>query len=273
MPTPRTLPFEAEIEQILSSRKYRHLGIPAETVRDLLEKEHASGASPKEALKNAKHKLHNLMAPYLGDPDYPAAQAALQAAFAQPDPQAVRQVCWDLMSAHASTRERLPHLDGLYPQLWAVTGQPRVILDLACALHPLGLPWMGLPADAHYHAYDIHQPRVALLNQFLRLSGRPPLAELRDILLQPPDEPADVTFFLKEAHRFEQRERGCNRRMWTALCTRWLVVSLPASSLTGRHDLAEQQRKLVYSTIGELPWTVQEVQIGPEIFFCIHTQP
>ena len=126
MPTPRTLPFEAEIEQILSSRKYRHLGIPAETVRDLLEKERASGASPKEALKNAKHKLHNLMAPYLGDPDYPAAEAALQAAFAQPDPQAVRQVCWDLMSAHASTRERLPHLEGLYPQLWAVTGQPRV---------------------------------------------------------------------------------------------------------------------------------------------------
>ncbi len=50
---------------------------------------------------------------------------------------------------------------------------------------------------------------------------------------------------------------------------RWLLVSLPASSLTGRHDLAEKQRKLVTTTLEGLDWPVHELLLHNELVFCI----
>jgi 16S rRNA (guanine(1405)-N(7))-methyltransferase len=257
------------IENILSSRKYRGLGIPEATLEDLIAQEAGRGRSPKELEQVVREKLHNIVAGYLGDPDYPAAAAQLSAAFSSGEGAAVKAACRELLAVHASTRERLPVLGEFYSRLWAVCGVPRVVVDLACGLHPLGLPWMGLAGGAQYYAYDLNQPRVELLNHFFRLSGLPVLAFHQDILIDPPQVPADVAFFFKEAHRFEQRQRGCNRAFWQSIQARWLLVSLPANSLTGRRDLAEHQRALVGRTLQGLNWPVIEIQVLDEIVFCI----
>ena len=88
--------------------------------------------------------------------------------------------------------------------------------------------------------------------------------------MEPPEVDADVAFFFKEAHRFEQRQRGCNRAFWQAIRTRWLLVSLPATSLTGRRDLAAHQRALVQRTLQGLDWPVTELQVLDELIFCIN---
>jgi 16S rRNA (guanine(1405)-N(7))-methyltransferase len=261
--------IDALISSILASRKYRSLGIPAETLRDLIRQEQDRGRSPKELEAAVREKLHNIVAGYLGDPDYAAAALRLDAAFASGDSQQVKVECRALLGAHASTRERQPLLEEFYPRLFAVTGMPHVILDLACGLHPFGLPWMGLPQQARYYAYDLHQPRIQLINHFFHLAGQPELAFHQDILVDPPLIQADVAFFFKEAHRFEQRQRGCNRAFWQAVRAHWLLVSLPASSLTGRRDLAAHQRALVERTLQGLDWPVMEIQIGDELVFCI----
>lgn len=256
------------IASILASRKYRGLGIPSETLRDLLAQEEGKARSAKELEQAVREKLHNIVAAYLGDPDYAAEAAHLDAAFAG-GPEPVKAACRALLSSHASTRERLPGLEEFYPRLFAVTGVPQVVLDLACGLHPFGLPWMGLPAGCSYYAYDLHQPRIELINHFLGLSGLARLGFHQDILVNPPQVQADVAFFFKEAHRFEQRQKGCNRAFWQAIRARWLLVSLPASSLTGRRDLAERQRALVARTLEGLDWEVSEVQVLDEMVFCI----
>ncbi len=257
------------IHEILSSRKYRELGIPPETVRDLLLRELALGRSHKEALKAVRQKLHNLVAPYLGDPDYATAAAELDAAYAQGGRAALKPVCARILGQHASTRERLPDLETFYERIFSVTGKPTEILDLACGLNPFSFPWMGLPESVRYHAYDIHAPRVALINHYFRLQGLAPLAEARDILVSPPEIEAPVAFFFKEAHRFEQRHKGSTRGFLRALRARRLVVTLPASSLTGRHDLSEGHRRLVYSAIAGQPWPVTELQVGEEMIFVV----
>jgi len=263
---------DAIIQSILSSRKYRALGIPDATLRDLVAQEEGRGRTPRQVEQAVREKLHNIVAPYLGDPDYAAAGLRLQAAFDSHDPQQVKAECRALLAAHASTRERLAALDDFYPRLFAVTGQLRVVLDLACGLHPFGLPWMGLPREACYYAYDLHQPRIDLINRFLELSGLPRLAFHQDILVEPPQIQGDVAFFFKEAHRFEQRQRGCNRDFWQALQVRWLLVSLPASNLTGRRDLADRQRALVARTLEGLDWPVIEIRLLDELIFCIHKE-
>lgn len=253
-------------DEILAMRKYRDLGIPAETIQDLIRQELPRHRGRKAVMQAVREKLHNLIAPYLGDPDY--VQAALEMEESRAE-DAGPEFSRRMLEMHASTRERLPFLNEFYPCLFEVIGKPTVVLDLACGLHPFGLPWMGLGVGVEYHAYDVHAPRVGLINRYLTWYGLQPLAEVGDILLHPPQIEADVAFFFKEAHRFEQRQRGCNRAFWRALKARWLLVSLPAASLTGRHDLSEGHRRLVYATLEGLEWPVTEMQIGNELIFCL----
>jgi 16S rRNA (guanine(1405)-N(7))-methyltransferase len=239
-------------------------------VRDLLVQELPRHRSQKDALQSVRRKLHNVVADYLGDPDYPSAALLLVEAFASGDPAPAQAACHQLLSAHASTRERLPLLNDFYARLWQVTGAPHTLLDLACGLHPFGFPWMGLPASTRYYAYDIHRPRVDLLNHYFSLQGLEPLACCQDILVSPPQVQADVAIFFKEAHRFEQRQHGCNRPFWQAIQVQWLLVSLPTESMTKRHSLEEGHRRLVENTLAGLDRPVIEVMFPGELVFCIH---
>jgi 16S rRNA (guanine(1405)-N(7))-methyltransferase len=264
--------FQPIIEEILNSRKYRELDIPMETVEDILERELAHHRSSKNAVKETRKKLHNIVAPYLGDPDFQSATAALEGAFEKGNGEQVRSECTRILASHASTRERLPILDVFYQKIFALTGIPDAILDLACGLNPFSFPWMGLPKSVKYYAYDLNRPRLEFIHHFFKLQGLSTLGSYADILIHPPAIEAPVAFFFKEAHRFEQRQHGCNLPFWQALRVHYLLVSLPTSSLSGKHNLAERQRKLVYTTVQGQPWTVTEIIFDNEIVFCIEKE-
>ena len=258
------------ITGILDSRKYRELGLNSQTVRDLIQQEAPHHDSPKSLRKTVRRKLHNIVAPYLGEPDYQSLEAELlnlaTTDLASPE---IRQFCLKVLSEHASTAERIPFQADFYQRIFAITGQPQTLLDLACGLHPLAFPWMGLPPTIRYHAYDIIQPRVDFINAFFHRIGLPALAENQDILAQPPDRQADVCLFIKEAHRFEKRSPGCNRAFWASLKTPWLAVSLPSQNLAGTHSLAEQHRALVHDNLPEGSRIAHELTFDSEIVFLI----
>jgi 16S rRNA (guanine(1405)-N(7))-methyltransferase len=260
---------EKLIADLQSSRKYRTLDLPRATLLDLVEQARFQTDDPRELDHIVREKLHHLVAPYLGDPDYSECQHELDIAYATHDPEQIKSACQKILSVHASTRERLPILPYFYERLFACTGQPHVILDLACALNPFALPWMGLAADTRYYACDLHQPRLDAINHLFVLNGMQPLAIHQDILVNPPAIEADVAFFFKEAHRFEQRRKGCNREFWQQIHARHLLVSLPTQNLTGTHPKTDQHRRLVMESIAGLPWRVQEIEFENEIVFCI----
>ena len=174
------------LERVLKAHKYRETGLNPQTVLDLIDQEAPRQTSEKALYKAVRTKLHNIVAPYLGDPDYASLTEKLDA-LANPtlDSPELRAICLEALKAHASTAERIPEQEALYQRLFAATGQPTTILDLACALHPLAFPWMGLPLTTAYHAYDIVQPRVDFINHFFEVLGMAPLAENRDILVNP----------------------------------------------------------------------------------------
>ena len=164
-------------------------------------------------------------------------------------------------------------LDDFYRSIFKITGKPDSILDLACAMHPFSFPWMSLPNSCEYHAYDIHQPRIDLINHYFQRRGLLPLAENRDILLHPPHIKADVAFLFKEAHRLEQRQQGCNLPLWEALQVNWLVVTLPAHSLNNRHNLRKKHHSLITSILQGKDWLMDEQEIGGELIFFLKTEP
>ncbi len=256
-------------KKILSSKKYIHLDVPSETVENLICEELKNRRNLKEVEKAVREKMHQIIALYLGDPDYKAASLELANAAAE-GPSEIKAFCLKMLSCHTSSRERIPVMETFYEQIFKRIGKPASILDLACAMDPFSFPWMGLSPETEYHPYDIHRPRIDLINQYFSAIKMKPLGEVRDILLNPPEIKADAAFFFKEAHRFEARCKGCNREFWKSLKVEWLVVTLPAENLTGQHQMREREFGLVEKSTENLGWKTEEFEIADEMIFCIH---
>ncbi len=256
-------------KKILASKKYRESGLNGNTIADLIGQEASRISSEKELLKAVRRKLHNIVAPYLGQPDYDSYTERLNrindVSLTSPE---LREFCLDVLREHASTAERIPFMDAFYRELFRQAGHPAIILDLACGLHPLAFPWMELPLTTRYHAYDIIQPRIDFINHFFSKIGLAPLAENKDILVAPPQIQADLGFFLKEAHRFEKRGSGCNRRFWQNIHVDTLAVSLPTNDLSGFHSLTEYHRRLVHENLPD-GQDILEVEFTNELVFLI----
>jgi 16S rRNA (guanine(1405)-N(7))-methyltransferase len=248
------------------------MNLPAETVQDLIRQEIAAGKPPKEVERSMREKLHQIIAPYLGDPDYDSEEKQLAEAAEQGEDK-IKEWCLRMLAVHTSSKERIPQMEEFYQAIFDRIGKPKSILDVACAFNPFAFPWMGLPRSTAYHAYDLHAPRVNLINNFFKVYGMEPLAETRDILINPPEADADAAFFFKEAHRFESRKKGCNRNFWISLPVKTIVVTLPAENLTGQHQMRDRQRSLIQKNIEGLGWNLEETEIAGEMIFFIDKKP
>jgi 16S rRNA (guanine(1405)-N(7))-methyltransferase len=261
---------EAIVTAVKQSKKYRDTH--EETIRVLATDGLKRYGKPKPALKFVREQLHSIMAPYLGDPDYDVAIRQLKAAFATRDAAQIKATCRDLLHYHLSTRERLPILDDFYREIFQVTGKPRSILDIACGLNPLAFPWMGLEPPLDFYAYDIHEPRIAFLNQYFDLQGLPHLARLQDVAHHFPQEQADVALFLKEMPRFERNYHGRGRPLLQALRVHHIVISFPTISTHGGRNLTNRYRDFLHHLIDGFNWGVTELLFEGELVFCLETE-
>jgi 16S rRNA (guanine(1405)-N(7))-methyltransferase len=203
-------------------------------------------------------------------PDYERAFRRLAEAHAGGSQAEIRAACRDVLALHSSTRERLPILDEFYARVWQYTGVPASILDLGCGLHPLSLPWMGLPAGARYEAFDVDAAGIELVNRFLRLAGLEPLAEWRDVLARPPTSAADIALLLKASPSLERQEKGATARLIGALSARRIVVSFAIKSLCGRDKgMAHHYRGEFLSMAREKGWAVEELAFATEMVFVV----
>lgn len=256
-------------EKILDSAKYRNTGLHPETVKDLIYQEMQKYSSIRQILKAVRVKLHNIVAPYLGEPNYDVLSEKLDKIIdTSLESHDLQSFCLEVLKQHASTAERIPFMEDFYSQLFTEVGMPSSILDLACGLHPFFFPWMGLPLTTRYYAYDIIQPRIEFINHFFTKIKIEPLAENRDILINPPKFKADLGIFFKEAHRFEKRCRGCNRDFWQNLEVEVLAVSLPTQDLAGTHNLVDYHHKLIKENL-ETGKPFKEIVFSNEIIYLI----
>ncbi len=253
--------------QVLQSAKYRWLD-PG-FVRRLAGAEAPRARSARDVIKRTKRRLHQVCGAYSQDVRPEAALLRLAAA-AQAGDDALRQACLGLMSAHAATRERIPVLDRFYRDLFARTGTPRVIIDLACGLCPLAWPWMGLPPATRYLAYDVDARLVTVVDGFLSLCGVPHVAHLRDVASSPPEEPADVALLLKAMPCLDQQAPGAARGLLERLRAPWLVVTYPVHSLGGAaKGMARHYRARFTDLISGLGWQATELRYPSELVFIV----
>jgi ribosomal RNA methyltransferase FmrO len=98
----------------------------------------------------------------------------------------------------------------------------------------MALPWMGLPADASYHAVDVDGRSLEMVDGFLDLVRQPHVVEPRDLVSDgPPPSRADVALLLKLVPLLDRQDRMAATRLLGALDVRHAVVTFPARSLGG----------------------------------------
>lgn len=217
------------VERVLRSSRYRD--VDRTLLARLAAEELPRARNADDAVKRVKRRLHQAVGAFRGASRVLAIAAAWHGDLTEPT---FRTACADALRAHASTRERLSHVEAFYAGIWAHTSVPASVLDIGCGLGPLALPWMGLPPDAIYTASDVDRRPLATVAEFFELVGQPHRIDVRDVVADPPTDAADVALVLKLVTTLDRQDPEAAARLLRGLRVRHAVVSLPARSLGGR---------------------------------------
>jgi len=227
----------------------------------------------REVVKATKSKLHQVGGAYFRQRIDPAGSIArLREAAATGDPAALKNVCRDLMSLHASTRERLEILDEFYADVLAEIPPVQTIIDLACGLNPLAWPWMGLDDHIVYDAYDTYADVIALLKAFMDIVGLRGNAEVRDLLTSPPPQPADLAMILKSLPCLQQIDKAATSDLLDSISARHLLITFPVHSLGGRgRGMIENYEATFIELAKERGWEFKRFLFSSELAFLVET--
>lgn len=261
--------LEHLVQEVVKSPKY-HTLLP-EFITSIGERELAIRPRFKEAVKATKRKLHQVTAAYAQKPDqyrhwlerFHTARAQGQEAF--------QAACREVMAVHTSSRERLPILERFYREVLSPLAPIRSVLDVACGLGPLGIPWMPLVPLAHYVACDVDMALVAFLRDFFPLANVEGQAFAADVLRPLPEKgPFDVAYLLKALPCLEQIAPGCGKRLLEELPARAILVSFPVASLGGRaKGMVAHYEAYLQSLVEGKPWRIQRFLFETELAFLI----
>jgi len=261
---------DPQIDQIVAavaeSKRYRHLA-PTLVAR-LAAEELPKSKNPADAEKRTKRRLHQIFGAYASHLPYDRLLARLDNT--QGDPSLFKKVTSQILSQHASTRERLNDLEsGFYHRIFDVTGKPSKVLDLACGFNPLTIPWMDLAPTAFYIATDIDAEMVRFLDRFLALAPVHGEARLVDLIEQTPSTRADVAFLFKALPCLRHQTPDL-LRILRAINAPWLVISFPTKSLGGRSkNMRPTYRTMLHDLLQETNWQPHEIDFPSELVFVV----
>ena len=273
----RSVPAHARIvAEVLAARHFRHLS--PDLVTRVTAVEAPKAPRHADAVDRVKRRLHQVANAYV--PALHAPRDAIDAIRAAAgDAGSLRVLAVSLMHGHASTAERLPTLDLVGPALRRVIGTgvdlpPRRVVDLACGLNPLLLPWLGLPRDCTYEAYDVDARLVGIVDAFLQAWGQSGSASVRDVVGDPVGGTADLVLLMKAVPCLDQVRAGSARTVLSGIHARRVIVTWPIQSLGGTaKGMRATYRRACDALVADLPYVVAEVAIPGELAFVLDRAP
>lgn len=245
----------------------RYQQIAGEAIDTAVAAELVRGRERHAAVKAARNRLHQVAGAFLpAQPPYADWLAQLRPL--DPASESWRQAGMEMMEQHASTRERLPILDRFYHEVLAGCGPVQTVLDLACGLNPLAIPWMPLTSPVRYTAYDIYEDMAAFLTGMLALSGIAGEVTARDVTRLEVLPEADVTLLLKAVPCLDQLDRAAAARLLDRVRSPYVIISFPRGGLGHgpRWDSRIATARLEELVTGK-PWRVRRIDFPSELVF------
>ena len=260
---------EALADAVQANRKYAN--ITSSLVERLCQSALDRGLSGKAAVKDVRNKLHQVGGAYFKqNPNFITATDQLASLPNDLQAPEVQAFCQNEMQTHASTAERVAILPEFFQTCLAPLAPVTSVLDLACGLNPLALPWMPLAEDATYQACDIYLDMMgfvdAFLGHFLTNSRSFPC----DLVAGPPQSAVQVAFLLKTIPCLEQVDKQIGLSLLEQIQAEHILVSFPAKTLGGSSKgMQTFYRDHFYELIEGRPWQVQEFSFSTEIAFLV----
>jgi len=254
------------VDAVLTGQKYRNVN--RDFIENLGSRELAKRSGLKEAIKATKNKLHQVGGAYLvSETHYSSWLDELRRASER---EQIRRACLSMMNYHASTRERLPILDQFYTTLLADLPPVHSVVDVACGLHPLAIPWMPLGEHVQYYAYDIYQDMIDFLNAFMSIIHVRGYARACDVIQHCPTSKVDLAFLLKAIPCLEQVEKTAGLRLLDTINANYLLVSFPVHSLGGRKKAMPANYEARFRELMEgKNWPIERFEFASELVFRI----
>jgi 16S rRNA (guanine(1405)-N(7))-methyltransferase len=255
--------------RILASKKYRALYPPVvERIFARCVERYDESAAESEA----RSILHQIWGSYYpARPDFKKLWEKLQAEVAAGRrDQAIEMV----LRLHTSSAERLPFLDEFYKKIFAIVGSARSIIDHGCCLDPIAAERFGLPEESTYQAFDIDVEEVEFLRKACALLGYGDQVRVAaGDAIAGEAVPADVVFMLKLLPVLEQQQKGSAREVLLKQRAKWLVVSYPVASLSGKEKgMTEFYTNQFLDMVDGLEWEVYKLIFPTELVFVVDTK-
>ncbi len=170
----------------------------------------------------------------------------------------------EMLKTHISTAERLGDYTLIKEKISAL--KIKSILDLGCGLNPLALA----SKNVDYHAYDIRQDEISILNDFFtkeKISGK---AEIYDIRKYNKDLPsADLILIWKVLEIVGGDTHALSRKLIQSLKYKYLMISFSTCTLSGKKML-HKKRIWLEKIIKEENKNYEAFQTSSEIFYLIN---
>ena len=266
MPAPRREQREEVVDAVLQSRRYKH--VAPDLVRRLAGEELPKSRNAADAQKRTKRRLHQIFGAYADPLPYDKLIDKLQDAHA--DAEQFKLVCKQILPLHASTAERMKDLDRFYKPIFEITGRPAKIMDLACGLNPLTIPWMNLSPSTFYLATDIDTEMVKFLDRFLAIAPVHGEARVNDLVAGPPGDDATIAFLFKTVPCLQHQAKDL-LPILDEINASWLVISYPTKSLGGRggKGMVQTYRDIMARILDQRGWPAEEIAFPSEIVFVV----
>ncbi|MFH1589787.1 MAG: hypothetical protein ABIB43_04440 [archaeon] len=175
-----------------------------------------------------------------------------------------------ILNLHQSTKERLPYYKTVYKKLFEITGNPKIILDLACGLNPVSYPW--LKCNPKYIASDISKKDMVFLESFfskINVSGLGITIDLVKEQDKLASLKADVCFLFKTLDSLETRKRNISKNLIEKINAKWIVVSFSKVSLGGEKIIEKKKRNWFFNHLKQKNLHYQEFEVPNEYFIVI----
>ena len=258
---------ETLANKVLSSKAGREVSpdVVREAVRWALER-----YSSKDAEKAVKTRLHQMYGSYVEDGHIKEANRIVSAL--EQNQLDSREAALKLMALHSSTRERLQQLKECYGKLLSACGRPESVLDIACGFNPLSFYLLGL-TTVRITAIDAGCDIAALLNRFFAAAG---MANARavsgDARIGIPAGQVDLALVMKFLPLCERMEKGGALKLLRSIDAKYIVVSFPTKTLSGRNVGMEGNYALWFEGLGYEGKIISKFNASNELFYLISTR-
>jgi len=266
---PAEISLETLIELVKANPKYQ--SINKDLIQQLCNNAIARGLTGKSAVKSVRNKLHQVGGAYFKQNlDVTKSQKIIAALPNEKYSEKARQFCVQQMKSHASTAERLPILKTFFQTCLEPVAPITSVMDLACGMNPMAIPWMPFAENFTYHACDIYEDLLGLIQVFFNHFNIHGEVSSCNLITHTPIKPVQISFLLKSIPCLEQMDKKIGERLLKSLNTQHILVSFPARSLGGRQKgMPDFYREHFYEMVSGNEWEIREFSFNSELAFLV----